>query len=65
MAGVGQGVHMDCTPHSNPENYVRKIGKDGRLRAFCKQCKKFIGYVVDRHEIKQTAREKKKGSDVE
>ena len=55
----------DCTPHSDPVNYDRRVGQDGRTRAFCKKCGKFIGYVIDRLEIKQTTKEKKRGSDVE
>jgi hypothetical protein len=55
----------DCSPHSNPDNYERRVGHDGRTRAFCKKCKKFIGYVIDRLEIKQTSKEKKRGTDVE
>ena len=55
----------DCTPHSDPVNYDRRVGRDGRTRAFCKKCGKFIGYVIDRLEIKQTTKEKKRGSDVE
>jgi len=60
------GMEMkDCVPHSNPVNYDRRIGQDGRVRAFCKKCGKFIGYVIDRLETKQTTKEKRKGSDVE
>jgi len=55
----------DCLPHSDPENYERRVGQDGRTRAFCKTCKKFIGYVVGKSENKLTAKEKKHGTDVE
>jgi hypothetical protein len=61
---MGEGM-KDCTPHSDPVNYDRRVGRDGRTRAFCKKCGKFIGYVIDRLEIKQTTKEKKRGSDVE
>jgi hypothetical protein len=56
---------VNCGPHNNPENYNRVTGRDGKLRAFCKTCGKFVGYIIIRNEVKQTAREKWKGSDVE